>query len=139
MAEQGDLPRLLRKTHERYRTPYVAILVSAGIMLVFTLASSFLTALTISTISRLLTFAVSCLALPVLRRRSDVEPARFVLPGGPAIPLAAVVLTAWLLSNSSRTELVAVAAAALAGTLVFWTAHRRLGRSAAEAEAPPRS
>jgi basic amino acid/polyamine antiporter, APA family len=133
MAEQGDLPRALGATHDRYRTPYVAILVSAGVMLVFTLASGFLTALTISTISRLLTFAVACLALPALRRRNDVEPATFVLPGGPAIPFAAVALTAWLLSNSSRTELVAVVGTAVAG----WLLQLAVRRSARLALARP--
>ncbi len=124
MAEQGDLPRALAMTHARYRTPYVAILISAATMLVFTLSSTFVTALTISTISRLLTYAAGCVALPVLRRRTDVEPATFVLPGGLAIPVAAVALTAWLLSNSSRNELIAVAATAAVGWLVFLAARR---------------
>jgi amino acid transporter len=124
MAEQRDLPRAFAITHARYRTPVVAILVSAGAMLVFTFYSTFVTALTISTISRLLTYAAACVAVPVLRRRADIEPATFVLPGGLAIPVAAVGLTAWLLSNSSRTELIAVAGAAAVGCLVFWVARR---------------
>jgi amino acid transporter len=122
MAEQGDLPRALAITHARYRTPYVAILISAVTMIVFTLSSTFVTALTISTISRLLTYAAACVALPMLRRRTDIEPATFVLPGGLAIPIAAVALTAWLLSNSSRTELIAVAGAAAAGWLLYLVA-----------------
>jgi len=124
MAEQGDLPRVLAFTHARYRTPYVAILVSAAVMLVFTLASTFVTALTISTISRLLAFAAACVALPVLRRRTDVEPATFVLPGGLAIPIAAVALTVWLLSNSRAVELVAVAGTAAVGWVVYVLARR---------------
>ena len=127
MAEQGDLPRALAVTHPRYRTPHAAILISAATILVFTLNSTFVTALTISTIARLLTFAVACCALPVLRRRKDLTPATFVLPGGPAIPVAAVALTAWLLSNSSRAELVAVVGVAAAGWLVYLVA-RRTGR-----------
>jgi basic amino acid/polyamine antiporter, APA family len=130
MAEQGDLPGALKSTHARWRTPYVAILISAAAMLAFALASSFLTALTISTISRLLTFATACLALPVLRRSATVERATFVLPGGPAIPFAAVALTAWLLSNSSRAELIAVTATAIAGALLHLGV-RRSARSAA--------
>ena len=122
MAEQGDLPRALAFTHARYHTPYIAILISAAAMLVFTLSSTFVTALTISTISRLLTYAAACVALPVLRRRTDVEPATFALRGGLAIPVAAVALTVWLLSNSSRKELIAVAGTAAAGWLVFLVA-----------------
>jgi APA family basic amino acid/polyamine antiporter len=119
MAERGDLPRALATTHARYHTPHVAILISSAAILVFTLSSTFVTALTISTISRLLTFATACLAVPVLRRREDVPPATFVLPGGSSIPLAAVLLTLWLLSSSTRTEAVAVAAAAAVGLVVY--------------------
>jgi basic amino acid/polyamine antiporter, APA family len=129
MAEQGDLPRALAVTHARYRTPYAAILISAATMLVFTLSSTFVTALTISAISRLLAFAAARVALPTLRRRTDVEPATFVLPGGFAIPVAAVALTAWLLSNSSRTELIAVAATAAAGWLIYLVARQIRRRS----------
>ncbi|HVY64609.1 MAG TPA: amino acid permease [Gammaproteobacteria bacterium] len=127
MAEHGDLPPVFASTHPRYRTPHVAILISAVTTLVFTLNASFLTALTISTISRLLTFAVACLALPVLRRRADVEPATFVVPGGPLIPGAAVVLTIWLLSSSSRKEFIAVAVTALVGWAIY-VAGRRVAR-----------
>ncbi len=132
MAEQGDLPRALANTHARYRTPYVAILISAAAMLVFTLSSTFVTALTISTISRLLTYAAACIALPVLRRRADIERATFVLPGGLAIPLVAVGLTVWLLSNSSRTELIAVVGTAAVGWLMYLVARQRRRRPPAE-------
>ena len=138
MAEQGDLPRALAITHARYRTPYVAILISAAVILVFTLSSTFVTALTISTISRLLTYAASCIALPMLRRRTDVEPATFVLPGGLAIPLVAFALTVWLLSNSSRTELIAVTGTAAAGWLVYLVT-RHLRRRSAPARPQPRT
>ena len=138
MAEQGDLPRGLAVTHARYRTPYVAILISAAAMLVFTLSSTFVTALTISTISRLLTYGAVCVALPVLRRRADVEPATFVLPGGLAIPVAAVALTGWLLSNSSRTELIAVAGAAAFGWVLFLVV-RHLRRRSGPVQRQPRT
>ena len=138
MAEQGDLPSALAVTHARYRTPYVAIFVSAAAMLVFTLSSTFLTALTISTISRLLTYGAACVAVAMLRRRADIEPATFVLPGGLAIPVAAVALTGWLLSNSSRAELIAVAGAAVFGWLVYVLA-RRLRRRAGPVQPQPRT
>ena len=138
MAEQGDLPSALAVTHARYRTPYVAIFISAAAMLVFTLSSTFLTALTISTISRLLTYGAACVAVPMLRRRADIEPATFVLPGGLAIPVAAVALTGWLLSNSSRAELIAVAGAAVFGWLVYVFA-RRLRRRAGPVQPQPRT
>jgi len=56
-------------------------------MLILTLKSSFVAALTISTIARLVAYAVTCAALPVLRRKSDAAPAHFKLRGGVVIAI----------------------------------------------------
>jgi len=114
MAEQNQLPAFLARVHRRFFTPHVAILVTAATMLVLTLKSSFVAALTISTIARLVTYAATCAALPILRRRKDAPPALFHLPGGMIISMAALVLAAWLLVNSTLGEaLVALVAGAI--------------------------
>ena len=136
MAERGDLPRQLAVTHTRYHTPHIAILLSAAAILLFTLNSTFLTAVTISTISRLLTFGTACLAVPVLRRRTDVPPATFVLRGGMAIPAAAVLLTLWLLSNSTWHEALAVAGAATLGVVLYLVFRHRGAALPEEREEP---
>ncbi|HEY7545796.1 MAG TPA: amino acid permease, partial [Blastocatellia bacterium] len=56
MAERRELPSILASTHKRFRTPYVAIIATAGVMLALTLASGFVYALTISAIARLLAY-----------------------------------------------------------------------------------
>src|SRR4029453_7538086 len=86
MAEHGQLPAVLLTTHPRFRTPVVAILVNGGVALALTLSTSFLSALTISTIIRLVTYAATCAAVPALRRTTrPVAAPRFLLPGGPAV------------------------------------------------------
>ena len=57
-------------------------------------------------IARLVTYGVTCAALPVLRRRSGVSPAMFRVRGGSAIAVAALVLAVWLLAHSTRTEAI---------------------------------
>ena len=88
-------------------------------MLVLTLKSSFVAALTISAIARLVTYAVTCAALPMLRRCPGVPKASFRLPGGPIIAIAALVLSAWLLLNSTLYEAIAATIAAIMGLLIF--------------------
>ncbi|HET9529542.1 MAG TPA: amino acid permease, partial [Blastocatellia bacterium] len=56
MAERGELPQLIARTHSRFRTPYVAILITAIVMGALTLTSTFVRALTISAIARLLAY-----------------------------------------------------------------------------------
>src|SRR5437667_4378635 len=85
IAEQEQLPSFLARVHQRFFTPHVAIAVTAALMLALTLKSSFVAALTISAIARLVTYAVTCAALPVLRKRGDAPKALFRLPGGPII------------------------------------------------------
>jgi len=119
IAEQQQLPSCIARVHRRFFTPYVSILITAGVMLLLTLKSSFIAALTISAIARLVTYAATCIALPVLRRRSDVPKAAFRLPGGTAIAIVSLLLAGWLLANSTWQEARAAAIAAAVGLLIY--------------------
>lgn len=118
MAGQGQLPSLLGKVHRRFSTPHVAIISTAAIMLVLTLKQSFVQALTISAIARLLTYAATCAALPVLRRGNAPAPL-FRLPGGTVIAVMSLLLAAWLLTNSTLKEAITAAIVALIGLLLY--------------------
>ncbi|HEX6045910.1 MAG TPA: amino acid permease [Pyrinomonadaceae bacterium] len=119
MAEQNQLPKLLGSIHTRFFTPYIAILITAALMLFLTLKSSFVQALTISTLARLVTYGATCLALPLFRYRSDAQPAAFRLPGGTLIAILALLLIVWLLAHSTLKEAQATAIAAGVGLLIY--------------------
>ena len=122
MAEQKQLPAFIGKVHRSFYTPYVAILITASLMLFLTLKSSFVAALTISTIARLSTYAATCLALPIFRRRKNLPAAAFRLPGGTVIALLSLGLIVWLLLSALQEAKAAAwaAAAGLAIYLVYW-------------------
>ncbi|HEY8228663.1 MAG TPA: amino acid permease [Pyrinomonadaceae bacterium] len=119
MAEQKQLPRFVGTLHKRFATPYVSILLTSAIMLLLTLQSSFLAALTISTIARLVTYGATCASLPMFRSRKKVAPAAFHLPGGTLIAILSLILVVWLLANSTGQEAKATAIAAIAGFIIF--------------------
>jgi APA family basic amino acid/polyamine antiporter len=119
MAKQKQLPAFIGNVHRSFFTPYVAIAITAGLMLFLTLKSSFVAALTISTLARLVTYGATCLALPVLRRREDQPPAVFKLPAGPIIAVLALALIVWLLLHSTLAEAEATAWAAGAGLVIY--------------------
>ena len=133
MAEQGQLPRTFAATHPRFRTPWLAILITSAVELGLTLPGTFISALTISTVIRLFAYAGTCVALPVLRRRSDVPEARFRAPAGTAVAVAAVALCAWLVSSSAPRDLGFTAAAAAVGLVLYLAAGR--GKAAPESAA----
>ena len=124
MAEQGQLPRIVSSTHRRFHTPHVAILCSAAGMLVLALSGTFASAATLSTIIRLTTYAVTCAALPVLRRRGSAGQALFVVPAGEIVSMVALLLIAWLFSSSSWPEARQALLAGLVG-LLFYAASTR--------------
>jgi amino acid transporter len=120
MAEQKQLPRFIGLVHWRFATPYMAILITAAVMLLLTLNSSFVAALTISAIARLVTYGATCLSLPVFRRRSDAPPAAFRLHYGTVIAILALLLAGWLLANSTLKEARVAAIAAGVGLLIYF-------------------
>jgi amino acid transporter len=119
IAEQNQLPEFVGRIHRRFFTPYVSILITAALMFILTLKSSFVAALTISAIARLVTYAATCLALPVLRTRKHVTPPLFKVRGGPVIAVVSLILAGWLLANSTFTEAWQAAVAALIGLAIY--------------------
>ena len=82
MAERRQLPAGIAAVHPVYRTPHVGLIVSATGMALFTLATTFTSALTITVGLRVIIYLATCAALPVLRRRTGRVAATFRVPGG---------------------------------------------------------
>ena len=128
MAEGEQLPRVLSGTHRRYHTPHIAILITAGLVLLLALSGTFTQMVILSSISKLLTFVATCIALPVLRRRHSESSAPFRLPAGIAFSAIATAICLWLLANSGWAELRIVGITGAAGLLFHIFYSRRKGR-----------
>lgn len=120
MAEQRDLPAFLSKTHETFKTPFISLFITSIVMLIFTIQSSFLTALTIAVITRLLVYVTTCAALFVFRQRKDVPEAKFSLAFNEVAALLSLGLIIWLVTNIKPAELWQVAIAAAVGLVVYF-------------------
>ena len=135
MAEQNELPQILAKTHSKFKTPYVSILLTAAVMLVFTIWSSFIAALTISTIARLIVYVTTCAALPILRQRKDLPKAVFTAPFDVMASVLALGLTIWLLSYVDyKKEGLAVLILAAVGLAIYFV-YKILGTNGKKAVA----
>jgi amino acid transporter len=139
MGDRGELPKVLARTHPRFHTPHISIGLTAAIVLVLTLSGTFIYALTISAIARLLAYGSTCAALPVLRYKRGQPEAHFKLSAGIPASIASLLLIVWLLTNITRSEARDAAIAAGVG-LVVYLAYRLLrGRTAMEAGGPASS
>jgi amino acid transporter len=116
MAECGQIPQIVSKTHRSFHTPHVAIVLTAVISLAIALSGTFTYLVTINGITKLILFATVCVVLPALRRRENERPAAFRLPFGKLIAMIALIVCIWLLANVGWRELRDVGIA-LAGGL----------------------
>ena len=119
MSGRDELPPQLAAVHTKFRTPHVATVVTGGCMLLLTLSSSLIYALTVSTIARLIVYIATCVALPTLRRKADAPPALMKIPAGVIISIITVVVSVWLLVNSTAREARDSTIAAVAGLLIY--------------------
>lgn len=128
MAEQKELPQILARTHEKFKTPYVSLALTSVVIFVFTLQTSFVSALTIATITRLIVYATTCASLPVFRSRSDAPNAKFTSPFGILASVLSLILIIWLLTqvDYKKEGLVMLIMAAIG--LVIYFAYRFLGK-----------
>ncbi len=129
MAEQQELPAVLAKTHKRFKTPYVSILLTSAVILVLTIQTSFYKAVAIAVITRLLVYATTCLALPVFRNRKDAPAAEFKAPFGIIVAFISLALIVWLLLQVKFEEQGIPVLVVSAIGFVIYLANRYFGTS----------
>jgi APA family basic amino acid/polyamine antiporter len=121
MSERRELPGVLAKTHAKFKTPYFAVVLNALIIFVLTIESSFLAAVAIATITRLLIYATTCISLPIFRRREGSPKAGFLNPFGIIPTILSLALIAWLLTNVDfRKEGLPIIALAVIGLIIYF-------------------
>ena len=123
LAEHGDFPRIFAAVHHRFRTPYVSILLFAGLLWMLAVAGNFRWNVLLSSVSRLFIYGLVCGALLVLRRKQPHVPA-YRLPAGQILAVMGIGLMAVLLTRIHRDDLVVIAATA-AVAFLNWLATRR--------------
>ena len=127
LAEQGDLPPFFGRVHSKFRTPANAVLFTSIVSLVLAVSGTFTLMAASSAITRLLVYLATCSATLRLRGpgfASSVKPAAFVVPLGPVIPIAAILIGVTILTGATSTQLATVAAACVAGAVLYQIAVR---------------
>ena len=119
LAEDGFGPRFLARVHPRFRTPANAVVLQAAVALPLALTGTFVQLAALSVVARLATYIGTAAAVPILRRKLSALPGTVRLPGGPLIPIAAVLVCLVLVGSAERRDLVAGAIAIAAGLVIF--------------------
>ncbi len=124
---EKDVPPLFARVHPKYRTPHIAILVTALVALFLAYLGNFGQMAALAAIARLISYVGVCLAVPFLRGKFTDDGNRFVLPGRWLIPALATGLALWLIAHSTRNQFGLAAGAAAIGTILYLAS--RKGRS----------
>ncbi|KRN58224.1 APC family permease [Limosilactobacillus secaliphilus] len=105
LAEHKMMPAVLAKKN-RFGAPYVAIIISTLVGLLLAYSGTFAKLAMISAISRFVQYIPTCLAVLVFRRTMKDKERTFKVPFGPVIPVIAIVVSLWLLSNTPSANLL---------------------------------
>jgi amino acid transporter len=130
MGTTGDLPRAFARVHPRFRTPHLSVVIYATLVWVLAASGSFLQNLSLSAVSRLVTYGLVCAALPVFRARDsrtapDATPAAaFRLPGGRVWAAVGIGFSLLLSSRMTQHEFAVLLCTVLLG-LLNWIWVRR--------------
>jgi amino acid transporter len=131
MAEDGYLPPALTGVHRKFGTPWIAIITS-GVVYGLLAFHSLVQLITIYNWLRVATTIMTVLAAWELRRKRPEMPRSFVVPGGKAGLMAAivavVVMSAVALLGSDKYGLRWGPVALAAGPVVYWVLRKSSAR-----------
>lgn len=127
MAERHQLPAGIAVVHPTFRTPHVGIMVSAAGMLLFTIVTTFTSAVTITVGLRVIIYIITCAALPVLRRRTARAPATFRAPGGSVLAIVCLLIGLGLLATRPWADIIQLGVVLAVGA-IGWIGSTRLSQ-----------
>jgi amino acid transporter len=109
-ARDGIMPKVFAKVHPRFFTPHVAVAFYALLGLLFAISGEFKQLAVISAAATLIIYLGVVLATIKIRKTNSATSEKtFRIPGGIIVPLLAIGVIVWLLSNLSKPELTGIA------------------------------
>jgi APA family basic amino acid/polyamine antiporter len=128
MATDGLFFRWCARVHPRFHTPHVALIVQGFWAIVLVAAGTYEQLFTYAIFAAFVFYALTALAVVVLRRTKPDVPRPYRVFGYPYVPLIFVLGSAWFLANTLVEEPVEAGCGAVmlgVGVLVYWFWRRR--------------
>lgn len=119
LSEESQFPRMFSFLHPRNQTPVYSLVVFTGVTIVASLTGSFIYAVSISVISKVLIFLLVCAAMIKLRQGPGKRLDYFRLPFGYFLAITGILASVGLLLSSEPADFVDVIITVLAGLLLY--------------------
>lgn len=107
-SEENQLPKLFSFLHPRFKTPVWSLLTFTAVALFVSLTGTFIYAVTISVISKILIFLAVAAALIRFRYTDKGAPTYFRVRHGKILAAISIIACLWLLLGTKLSEIVAV-------------------------------
>ena len=119
LSEEKQFPKLFSKLHPKNRTPVWSLIIFTAVTLTASLTGSFIYAVSISVISKVLIFLMVCAAMIKLRKKRPEEKNFYKLPYGYLFAIIGILASVGLLLSSEFSELVDVLITMAIGMLLY--------------------
>ncbi|EAZ82032.1 APC family permease [Algoriphagus machipongonensis] len=110
----------LASVHSRFKTPYLAILLYAGIGFTLAALGGFRQLAVIASASMLLVYFGVCLSVIWLRKKQASKPGDFKIPFGPLVPILSSLIILFFLSNLTGYEKTGLFVFFIALTVIYF-------------------
>jgi APA family basic amino acid/polyamine antiporter len=117
MARDGLLPKAFSKVHKRFRTPYVATILTGVFVASFAAVASIDEMVDLTNIGTLFAFLLVCAGIIVLRKKDPDRPRPFHVPSGwlwSGILLAVVAVALYFIPGALTIKIIVFALMAIA-------------------------
>mgnify|MGYP001554118798 CR=1 FL=1 len=127
-GRDGILPAAFARI-SRHDTPAVAIVAQCVMTFLVSVTGGFAELAILSNIGVLLLYLLCCISAWELRRKNvQTGGVPFRIPGGAVVPVVAVVVIVWILSNATAKEFSMVGGVLVAASVLYLLARGRNGR-----------
>ncbi|HRE53122.1 MAG TPA: APC family permease [Flavitalea sp.] len=122
LSLEKQLPPVFTTVHPKYLTPTWSLIAMGAAIAIVSLLWSFITALAVASVIRVLVYLIVCAALIKLRKQNanTSGKAHFKLRYGRPLALTGIGLSFWLLSATKQNEIVSVSVCILAGLVLYF-------------------
>jgi len=118
-SEEKQFPTIFSFIHPKYNTPTWSLLLFMIVTIILSLNYSFLSAASISAITRVMIYGIVCITLIILRKKKPEQAGFFKIKYGSIIAIIGVLITIWLLSSATIKELKHIAIAIGIGLAIY--------------------
>lgn len=118
-SEANQFPSLFSKTHPKTGVPHISLIIYTMITILVSVSGTFIYALSISVISKVMVFAIISAALIKFRKKNKNNKENFKLRYGYFSAILGIIICSWMLFASNLSDFIDVLITIIVGVLLY--------------------